>query len=95
MTMELIYGLSLVVILVFLIIFAVRQDKADKQMIAEIPQKPEAPKKPKKEILKNSIEVAAEKVMEEAIAVVTVVEDLVVKPKKKRKYKPRNPQNKK
>jgi len=95
MTMELTYGLSLVVILLFLIICAVRQDKADKQMIAEIPQKPEAPKKPKKEILKNSIEAAAEKVMEEAIAVVTVVEDLVVKPKKKRKYKPRNPQNKK
>ena len=99
MTMELTYGLSLVVILVFLIIFAFRQDKADKQMIAEIPQKPQTPKKPKKEILKNSIEAAAEKVREEAIAlapvVETVVEALVVKPKKKRKYKPRNPQNKK
>ena len=99
MTMELTYGLSLVVILVFLIIFAVRQNKADKQIIAETAQKPQTPKKPKKEILKNSIEAAAEKVMEEAVAlapvVETVVEALVVKPKKKRKYKPRNPQNKK
>ena len=73
MAMELNYGLILIVILVFLIIFAVRQENKDK------------------------------KIIEQAIAVedpVVVVDNKVIalpitKPKKKRKYKPRNPQNKK
>lgn len=73
MTMELNYGLILIVILVFLIIFAVLQENKDK------------------------------KIINEAIAVedpVVIVDNEVIalpitKPKKKRKYRPKNPQNKK
>lgn len=73
MVMELNYGLILIIILVFLIIFAVRQENKDKKIIKEVIS------------------------VEDPVVVVDneVITLPITKPKKKRKYKPRNPQNKK
>ena len=111
MTAELILGIVLVTALVILILLAARQEKLEATAMEEIHQKTKAG------TLTTEIPevvVAAEKVMEEAVAPapveVTVVETLVeaeavveapkeevaeVKPKKKRKYKKKNPQTNK
>ena len=111
MTAELILGIVLVVALVILILLAVRQEKLETAAMEEMHQKIKAGLPTVKTQETVEVVVAAEKVMEEAVAPAPVetpvvveavvetpkVEEVVaeVKPKKKRKYKKKNPQSNK
>lgn len=85
MTSQIILGLTLVVILVLLVLLALRNERQEKILLANLENKIKE--------TSNPIVEAAKKVMEEAVATSSKAktEDLIVTPKKKRKYKPRNP----
>jgi hypothetical protein len=108
MTIELTLGIVLAVALVVLVILAARQEKTDNQTVEATPQKPQAVTNLVVEaaemvmqeavVTTPTVEAVVAPVVEvvaEAPVVAEVAQEVVVKPKKKRKYKPRNPQNKK